>query len=257
MDSFRFFDSVKEEKASAMQRFNRLRSIAGLFRFVELFLALLCISWTFNRLPFAVKISGDFFRHISGVIKSPLFVFLLSNGIIAALIAKSGGISDQRRHNAVTNLSEEIMKNSGDRTKSLSEEEEESREEIAYEDKQIIISGEVHTITRTCESHDDVGLFPDSNSESGSDSEGPRIYRRTKSEKMEGRGGSGEKVLRRSETEKFTGKVGKTCPDFAGSLHLDDDLSDEEFQRTVEEFIAKQLKFRRQESLSIVLPNQS
>ncbi|XVF59668.1 hypothetical protein PTKIN_Ptkin07bG0294200 [Pterospermum kingtungense] len=240
MDSFEF-DNVKAEKAKAMRRYNRLRSLAKVFRFLELLLALLFLAWTFERLPFAVKISGEFFLKVCGIIASPLFVFIVSNIIIVTLIAKSGIFSAV--NNADSKLYEQILKTTENRSKS------ESQEEIVFQDKEVIT--EVNTCTRSCEE-----VEPQSESESDSDSEvdNPRVYRRSKSEKLmkQSEEEKVKKELRRSETEKChkIEKIGE-------ELFPEDELSNEEFQRTIEDFIAKQLRFRREESLSIVLQSQA
>lgn len=254
MDTFDFYD-VKAEKASAMQRYNHLRSLTKLFRLAEVCVALLFLSWTFTRLPFAVKISGEYFRKLFSIIVSPLFVFMLCNAIIVSLIAKSGRFSGQNRStadNVETELYEEIIKNSSERARSESESDIQStaiEEEIVYDDKQII--SEVSSTATVDEvDTDDTDSDPDSNH--------PKVYRRTQSEKFKRE--CSEKPhgeLRRAETEKFrsTWKSGEECP--PKKLYAEDKLSDEEFNRTVEDFIAKQWRFRREESLAIVLPNQS
>ncbi|XP_021300866.1 uncharacterized protein LOC110429255 [Herrania umbratica] len=238
MDSFDF-DNVKAEKVKAMRRYNRLRSFTKAFRFVELLVALLFLAWTFERVPFAVKISGEFVSRLGGVVASPLFVFLVCNVIIVILVAKSGVFSAV--HNADSKLYEEIVKNADDRSKM------ESREEIVYQDKEII--SVVSTCTHTFEE-----MEPEPESDSDAEVDTPRVYRRCKSEKVAMKQ-SEEKVkkeLRRSETEK--------CRKFENideKLFPEDELSNEEFQRTIEDFIAKQLRFRREESLSIVPQNQA
>ena len=78
------------------------------------------------------------------------------------------------------------------------------------------------------------------------DSDSRRVHRRSRSEKLEGEGEDGRKAarwkLRRSETEKAR-----------ESLYPHDRLSNEEFRRTVEAFIAKQMRFLREESLAIIV----
>ncbi|XVF62069.1 hypothetical protein PTKIN_Ptkin08bG0187400 [Pterospermum kingtungense] len=239
MDSFGF-DNVKAEKAKAMKRYNRLRSLAKVFHLLEVLLALLFLAWTFERVPFAVKISGEFVSQLGGVIASPLFVFLVCNVIIVTLIAKSGISSAVS--NADSKLYEEVIKHAENRSKS------ESQPKVVYQDKEII--SEVNTCTPTCEETE-----PESKSESESESESkvdnPRVYRRSKSEKLALRK-SVKKELRRSETEKCR-KIENT----GEKLISEDELSNEEFQRTIEDFIAKQLRFRREESMSIVLQSQA
>ncbi|KAK8717577.1 hypothetical protein V6N13_044838 [Hibiscus sabdariffa] len=236
MDSF-VFNNVKAEKARAMRRFNRLRSLANAFRFLELLLALLFLAWTFERVPFLVKISGEFILKLGGVVASPLFVFLISNVIIVTLIAKSGIFSSVS--SADSKIYDEITKIAENRSRS------ETQEEIVYQDKEII--SEPNTNTLKCEE-----MGPECESESDSDAEmdNPRVYRRSKSEKLPIRKTEEQvtKELRRTETEKH-----RKIENINEELFPQDELSNEEFQRTIEDFIAKELRFRREESLSIVL----
>jgi len=252
------FDGLKAQKACGSyqsknegERTSAMLHIAKLFRYSELCLAVVLVSWAFARVPFAVRISGEYFRQLSGVIASPLFVFLLCNVIIVTLLAKSGRFfcQNQSGHNGETELYEEIIKNSGDHNKSQSETvpPAHSPEAIVYHDKQII------TAMITTAREDDANMFSDSDMDSDSDLEHPKAYRRTQSEKFnrESCEKSCEK-LRQSETEKC--RKGVKSED---NLAPEDELSNEEFQRTIEAFIARQLTFRRQESLPIVLRNQS
>ncbi|OMO56927.1 hypothetical protein CCACVL1_26140 [Corchorus capsularis] len=240
MDSFDF-DNVKAEKVKAMRRYNRLRSLATVFRCFELILALLFVAWTFERLPLTVEISVKFLLGIGGVIASPLFVFLVCNIIIFALVAQSGIFSAV--HNADSHLYEEIIKTAESRSK------KESQDEIVFRDKEII--SEVNMRSRVCEQMEPE-LESETETDSDADVDNPRVYRRSKSENLVVKEKQSEetlkKELRRSETEKCR----STQHADDDKLFPEDDLSNEEFQRTIEDFIAKQLRFRREESLSIV-----
>ncbi|PPS10144.1 hypothetical protein GOBAR_AA10511 [Gossypium barbadense] len=238
MDSF-YFHNVKTEKVKAMKKYNRLQSIAKVFRIFEVLSALLFLAWTAERVPFAIKISGEFVLKLGGIIASPFFVFLICNLIIITLIAKSGIFSALR--NADSKVCEEIIIKTADtHSKSV------SQEEIVYQDKEII--SEVNTSTRKCEDMEPE-LEPESDSDFEADN--PRVYRRSKSEKLERE--KVKKELRRSESEKKCRKI----ENMDEKLFPEDDLSNEEFQRAIEDFIAKQLRFRREESLSIVLQSQA
>lgn len=265
MDLFDF-DNVKAEKASAMLRYNRLQTLKKLFRLIELCLALVLLSWIFTRLPFALKISSEYCRRLAEVIACPLFVFVVCNSIIITLFVKSGTFSGENpsANNADAQLYDELTKNTENRGPKLLSENlppsappllPQATEEIVYQDKQII--------AHTCQVADDsVEVVSHSVWDSESDSDpdlcldSSRVYRRTKSEKLVRKRG-GEKVtakkLRRSETI----KCGKMVRSAGDNSCPEDELSDEEFQRAVDEFIAKQLWFRRQESLATVLQNQS
>ncbi|KAK7309308.1 hypothetical protein RJT34_05928 [Clitoria ternatea] len=71
-----------------------------------------------------------------------------------------------------------------------------------------------------------------------------KVYHRSQSEKLKEKGDGGNTMarreLRRSETEKAR-----------ENSYPQDKLSNEEFQRTIEAFIAKQMRFLREESLAI------
>ncbi|KAF5752996.1 hypothetical protein HS088_TW01G00914 [Tripterygium wilfordii] len=251
-------ENVKEEKTSAiMLTYNRLRSAAKLFRFVELCLALVFLLWIFTRLPFAVRISGEYFQKLAGIVTSPLFVVLLCNGIIGALFAKSGGFSAENP--AEAEVYEEFIENSVENSenrgvKLLSADSAAvanppslEAEEIVFQDKEIICQESAISISDASEN--------DIDKESESDT--PKPYRRSKSEKLKRESSEmAVEKLRRSETEKFRkSKKSDEIPD--EDLLPSEDLSDEEFQKAIDDFIAKHLKFRRQESIAIVVPNQA
>ncbi|KAF9678281.1 hypothetical protein SADUNF_Sadunf07G0018600 [Salix dunnii] len=268
---FNNFDTVKAEKVDAMLKYSILQALTKLFRLLEFCLAFILFLWIFNKLPFAVKIFGEFFRRLAGIIASPLFVFLLSNGIIATLIAKSGRFSGEYHgaDNADTQLYEELIKNTDSNrncpkpfltenpnlllshaataTATTTEMETTTKEEeVLFQEKHII--SEEKTSTRTRENGDE-DHAPDAESDSDSDCENIKI-RRTKSENMERKSYVKEKkqLLRRSETELGPGEENLLC--------RENELSDEEFQRAIDEFIARHLMFRRQESMSVVVQNQ-
>ncbi|KAJ8770784.1 hypothetical protein K2173_021431 [Erythroxylum novogranatense] len=264
---FSDFDIVKAEKASAMRSYNQLPNLTRLFRVIEFCLALLCLSWASTRVPFAVRISREVFRRVAGIVSNPLFVFMLCNAIVATLFVKSKRFCGENpaASNAETELYEEFIKNSEHRCpKSLSENPPShttlslslGTDDTLYQDKEIISL--VNVVTNTCveernNDFDDRGLSSGSESDLSSDSDHPKVYRRSMSDN--GKTKNSEKVkhkLRRLETEKcrkmVTSADEKQCPE--------DELSEEEFQRAVDDFIARHLMFRRQESLAIVLQKE-
>ena len=272
---FNNFDTVKAEKVDAMLKYYNLQALTKLFRLLEFCLAFILFLWIFNKLPFAVKIFGEFFRRVAGIIASPLFVFLLSNGIIATLIAKSGRFSGEYHgaDNADTQLHEELIKNTDSNrncpkpfptenpnlllshaataTATTTEMETTTKEEeVLLQEKHIIISEE-KTSTRTREKeNEDHDPEADMYADPDSDCENLKIPR-TMSEEMERNNYVKEKrQMRRSETEKL-GSVEERL------FRREDELNDEEFHRAIEEFIARHLRFRRQESMSVVVQNQS
>ncbi|XP_059642460.1 uncharacterized protein LOC132284377 [Cornus florida] len=248
MDGFHF-DNLKVEKANAMLRYRRLREIAKLFRFVELCIALVFLSWTSARLPFAVRISGEYFRQLIAIIVSPTFIFVLGNMIVITLIAKSSRFSAKTpiSEHSETDLYDEFIRNSENRINFRSENftPVTEPEEIVYQDKQIIC--EANTVITPNSDANGLTKATDTISES-------KAYRRSQSENLKRE--NSEKPcgkFRRSETEK--------CRKLESSGEIPaetvDKLSNEEFQRTIEEFIAKQVRFRQEEKMAIVLHNHS
>ncbi|KAM7250754.1 hypothetical protein ACFE04_022637 [Oxalis oulophora] len=226
------------KKAKAIQRFNRLKSIASVFRTLEIALALILFSWLVNRVPLAVKLSLHFLRQSSSVITSPLFVFAVSNFIIFALIAKSRdkSHSDDLYDDIIRNTSVPVAADNSSSGKEEVEDEDKDKDEdeVVYQDKEII--SEVNTcdvaIVRTCDVND-----------VAEENYPPPVYGRSKSEKFEVTK-IDDIVLRRSETEKHAPATATAAEE------EEEEMSNEEFQRTIEDFIAKQLKFRRQESVN-------
>ncbi|GMN29385.1 hypothetical protein TIFTF001_002424 [Ficus carica] len=243
------------EKSSAYTTtYNRFTSLAKLsVRFLELCVALALLAWIFARIPLAVEISGDCFRQFSGVFSNPLFVFFLCHVILVSLMANSGQFSGWGRTIAGDANAElyDAVVNCEDETRIVSDAAENDvasreTEEIVYEDKQVVSEENMTAITG--------GETPEASAESGPDSDCPRVlYRRWQSENFERESADdNSETLRRSESDKCLDIVvsGKEeINPITGDSHPHDELSDEDFNRTVEAFIAKQLKFRRQEDV--------
>lgn len=229
MDAFHF-SNVKEEKDGAMPRYNLFTGIAKTLHILELCLALLLLFWILTRLPFALRVSADSLQKLSAFLRSPLFVFAISNAIIVALVAQSGGLTAGDDSSADRVPGKPPSEADSAASALL------SRVAVAEEcqDKHIVDRAEMDTCTEK-----DWGAV--------TDSEVRKVYRRSESEKLQGGEEAGNKAvrrkLRRSETEKE--KRGEL-------LYPQDKLSNEEFQRTIEAFIAKQMRsLREEESLAI------
>ncbi|KAG5245573.1 TRNA--methyltransferase [Salix suchowensis] len=255
---FSIFVSVNAEKANALLKYNHVQTLTNCF-----------VYWN--------SISGEYFRRLAGIIASPIFVFLLSNGIIATLIAKSGRFPgvNYGADNADTQLHEELIKNTDNNRNcpkpflsqnpnvllphaatatatatATASETIKKVEQVVFQEKHIIISEENTFISTREKENEDHDPEADMYADPDSDSENLKI-RRTMSEKMRRKNYVKEKrQLRRSETEKL-GSEEEIL------FRREDELNDEEFHRAIEEFIARHLRFRRQESMSVVAQNQS
>ncbi|KAL6011377.1 hypothetical protein ACLOJK_001823 [Asimina triloba] len=225
------FDAVKTEKSNAMQRFRHVRKLAVLFRFLEACFALCLLSWLSARLPFAVRFSGDCFRHASVVLVSPLFVFLLGNVIVLTLLAKSGSFSGRTPaagESPGVDLYDEFLKSSSENRQRIGTESPPplqrgpTTDEVMFEDKAVCV---VHTYT------------------DGRRSERSLSERFPRAEKAA--------QMRRCETE--VEKKGGECGGGMSEL----EMSSEEFRRKIEAFIAKQQRFRREEFMAIILQSKT
>ncbi|QCD81771.1 uncharacterized protein LOC114177075 [Vigna unguiculata] len=221
MDQFLF----KPEKANAIQTHNLFAAVSKTLRILELCLLFLLLSWLLTRLPFAFALSAQFLTRLLSFAASPLFVFALSNAIIAALLAQSRRLSGP--HSAADTLYHDFLNS---RAPVLHAPPPRVLPEPEYHDKQVI----AETV------QDRPSVDPAAK------------YRRSKSENWKGDSVKTprRRNLRRSETEKRL----KTPPE---NLYPQDKLSNEEFQRAIEAFIAKQLRFLREESSAIVVQNPS
>lgn len=220
-------DAIKIEKQKAMRRYRTFRKIATIVRTLEIFIAILIVSWSISSIsayiPSAIEISGKILRRLFSLLFSPHFVFVLGNAIVITLFAKSG----DRKHVAVA----------GDDI--IAEVEERESETV------VIPAVEVE------ERETETVVVPAVEEERESEE---KSYQRTQSslemvivEEREKK----QKVLRRSETEprRKIGSGESTVRKY-GEV---DELSSDEFRRKVEAFIEKQQRLLREECKSVVV----
>ncbi|TMW98349.1 hypothetical protein EJD97_004160 [Solanum chilense] len=247
MDAFDFGTEKMENRVILI--FHSFKSVAKLFRIVELCVGVFVLLWSSTRLPFVVKISGEYFRQLISIILSPLFIFLISNVIVLTLFFKSGRFSVDSStisNNTETELYDSFIEKetcSGNFTAENSSSAP-AREQTVYQDKQTILEVNAQSISES-----------DGSEETETETEKDfcsQIPRRTKSAKFDR--GSNKEIygkLRRSETEMYR-KIDNSV-DPSETVYPVDELSNEEFQKAIEDFIARQIKFHQEEKLAIVL----
>ncbi|XP_020580828.1 uncharacterized protein LOC110024962 [Phalaenopsis equestris] len=211
---------METEKETAMWRFRRLLHIGRLLRFLELAGAIFVLSYSYSYIPPIARNSSAVLRGAVVVLISPTFVFLFGNAIVLVLFAKSGQItSTAEAPSALSDVdgSDEISSNLTYSTPPHLREDE----EVVYEDKEVCVEIRVCTQSRSEE------------------------FERTKEEPK----------IRESKTEvscdaeKFSPPpLSPPAAEDRAAAEAEEDA--ERFRRTVEEFIAKQQWFQRQESLS-------
>lgn len=226
MGSFNIIN-IKVEKENAMKKHRQLQKFANLFRFIEICLILALISRFSVGLPVAVKNSAEYFKDITVILLSPRFVFILGNAIVITLFAKSGQFSgqDPSEKNSRTDLYEEFVEKS-ERNQIM------QRYEAGNRGKQ---SSCVECIVTeaTCTSVES------------------KNYQRSRSEKLDRVTINKPCIqLRRSATEKCRGSA-DSGEGWVKVSYPEDNMSNEEFRCTVEAFIARQKRFRKDEENSI------
>lgn len=208
------FKNVKAEKAKAIQRFRKMQMITAVFRFVEfcMFLAIVCrVSAHLNAAVF--KLSGEYFRGLSGALISPRFVFVVGNAIFIVLFLQSGHSPEKHGStgNGKVDFYDEYVKQSGNKNQSFySNYNEEIKKQVK------------HTACAYYAKE--------------------RRMQRSQSENLK-RLNSGEEAssreLRRSATTVTRRK----------SEVATEEMSNEDFRRKVEDFIARQQRALREEEL--------
>ncbi|KAD2805774.1 hypothetical protein R6Q59_029226 [Mikania micrantha] len=241
--------SVKMEKANAMLRYRSFSKIATLFRLVELFLAVAFFSWILIRLPLVIGVLSDYIRRLLSIIVSPLFIFLVGNVIIVTLVVKSGQITDNSTDvdNAGNDLYEQIANNVREDVPPVVK-----PDEVVYHEKRIVSESSTKPISDYCSNEDKIKIHQSTTANSVPDLD-LKVYRRSQSDylmkttkcfpeqdKLSGK-------LKRSDTE-----IGRRKVDTPVEDNVVDKLSNEEFQRRIEGFIARQIRFHHEEKLAIV-----
>ncbi|XP_073271561.1 uncharacterized protein [Primulina huaijiensis] len=208
MDMFKFHD-VRIEKAN-ISRYRKLERIATLFRFVELCFFLIIISKFSSKFPLSFKSSSEYLRGISVKLISPRFVFVVGNVIILVLFLKSGEFS---------------AKNGGKPSDLYEEYVEKCRRD-----------------QETCVAEKKIAAIADHGNKYGVSSDERKIHRCCSDQNL-AKAAAHVNQLRRTMTEEYR----KSAANRRGSSKLEDDMSGEEFRRTVEAFIARQQRFLREE----------
>lgn len=233
MESYEI-DVIKMEKLKAMRRYRTFQKIATLVRTLEIFVAIMIVSWSISSawayMPAGVEFAGKFIRRISSLFFNPHFAFVLGNVIVITLFAKSND-----RTSSCENFTGDVL--SGD----VPVEERQSEKENSVADDVAVIE----TVT-----------VPDEEEEERESER--KTYERTRSSLemviVDEKEKNTKKELRRSETEprREIGNLESTMAKRT-TVHKMDGLSNDEFRRKVEAFIEKQQRLLREESKSVVI----
>ncbi|KAF3446347.1 hypothetical protein FNV43_RR11526 [Rhamnella rubrinervis] len=240
--SFLEFDNVKAEKAIAMRRYRLQRNFKWLSEAcVALFLLARSSAW----FPIAIDFFRDFSRAFFGVFRSHLYVFVLFHAIIFLVYALSGKNSTDDKHHAAAgsaapDLYDEFVNNSVCSRKNISTDCDASAPELRFQDKHVVFSKNVASDppapkTDTVRTENDRALVVKSHRRTQSED-----YNEKKVEK------STQREFRRSDTE-LCREVKCSGEEQGRPSSSVDQMSTDDFNRTVEAFIASQKWIQREE----------
>lgn len=237
MDSFSF--NLQAEKNNAILKHRKLQRITSLVRIVEVCVVLILISKLSLKVPVVVKNSSEYLRNLSLFVNSPRFVFLIGNVIIITLFAQ-GSIKKipepdfyhQLVHKNLNNTKREekdgIRKDNGD-TESDKCSENDGICGSTVEENKRIDAGET---MKKGGANNNICL------------EVKKSYRRCETEILNKR----RRVLRRCKSEIKRKSIEGGHGEEVGRIsYPEDEMSSEEFRRTVEDFIARQQRIYRGE----------
>ncbi|KAI3989227.1 hypothetical protein MKX01_033263 [Papaver californicum] len=256
-----FVDNVKMEKTNAMKRYDQLQKIGNLFRIFEICVVLVLVSWFSTRLPNVIQILEKYFREFCIILVSPRFVFFLGNAIILTLFIKSGKISSNDEstvNSGGDHIYEEFIKKSNETNQKIQKNINFSpKEDIVFEDKQTVYEEKKnYTVPSSDTSSTAMKTNSTKTTKKMSKSKDTK-FRRTQSGIPKGVSTNENPInkseLRRSATEKCRRPNPPIVVEESVEVDYEQEMSNEEFQRTIEEFIEKQRLFRREESMAIVL----
>ncbi|XP_045823487.1 uncharacterized protein LOC123916150 [Trifolium pratense] len=223
MESFSF--NLQAEKTNAILKHRKLQRVTTLLRLVEVCVVLVLISRLSLKLPVAVRNSSEYLRDLSVFINSHYFVFLIGNVIIITLFAQSSGknIPRETEHD---DFYEKLVQKS-----------------VKYEEKERIIKDDSRKEGDSIEKKkiDDV----EEKMKTKTGVKKGYCYRRCETEILKKR----RRVLQRCESENSGRKSIEPAPvssaedEMVRISYPEDEMSNEEFRRTVEAFIAKNRRF--------------
>ncbi|KAK8937744.1 hypothetical protein KSP40_PGU008935 [Platanthera guangdongensis] len=210
------------EKKTATRRLLRFQQIGHLLRCLEVAGAFLLLSYSSSYVPAVARNSGEILRRAAAVLISPSFVFLLGNAIVLVLFAKSGQIVSSTESETAAGVSD--TDGSGNICRDLSYPPPphlKEAEEVVYEDKAVCVEIRASGLIQSEDLEaigDETKMLPTGEEIVVGDRENPPAQQMKAQDRQDGEG--------------------------------DEDA--EQFRRTIEEFIAKQQRFQRQESLTVV-----
>ncbi|CAN0909172.1 hypothetical protein LINGRAHAP2_LOCUS25649 [Linum grandiflorum] len=193
-----------------------------MLRLLEILVVLAVLSRVSVQLPVSLKGSGECIKDFLLVLASPRFVFVVGNVIVIVLFAKSGHLPGGVKKSDLYEQFVEVRGNQSDKLESVVKEDC----SVSSSENRVTQNDELEAIVKSYER---------------SQSENLTSYRMP------------VKELRRSVTENLTKKKKEKKKNKGGDQFPEDNLSSEEFKSTIEAFIERQKRFRRDEENSVIV----
>ncbi|KAG5624965.1 hypothetical protein H5410_010183 [Solanum commersonii] len=232
--------NIKLEKANAMLRYKKRQRVTTLFRFIEFCIFFAILSRFSAQLPLNFNLSTDYFKGLGVTLISPRFVFVLGNIIVIILFFISGQSSTTTNNVKIDMYDEFKQKCSMNKetycvqSKKQSIALEEAYCEQSKKQRKLLERRLEKKIHR---SHSD-------NSLSLSHDEKKPRKKLTRSATVRSR-----KVINTDSVKPTMTKTTTSYPE--------DEMSNDEFRKTVENFIARQQRFLRDQEFSAVVSYES
>ncbi|KAH0727563.1 hypothetical protein KY285_003258 [Solanum tuberosum] len=228
--------NIKLEKANAMLRYKKRQRVTTLFRFIEFCIFFAIISRFSTQLPLNFNLSTDYFKGLGVTLISPRFVFVLGNIIVIILFFISGQ-SSTTTNNVKIDMYDEFKQKCSMNKETYCEQSK--KQSIALEEayceqskkQRKLLEKKIHR------SHSD-------NSLSLSHDEKKPRKKLTRSATVRSR-----KVINTDSVKPTMTKTTTSYPE--------DEMSNDEFRKTVENFIARQQRFLRDQEFSAVVSYES
>ncbi|XP_006365122.1 uncharacterized protein [Solanum tuberosum] len=230
--------NIKVEKANAMLRYKKRQRVTTLFRFIEFCIFFAIISRFSTQLPLNFNLSKDCFKGLGVTLISPRFVFVLGNIIVIILFLISGQSSGSTNNVKIDMYDEFKQKCSMNKDTYCEQSKKQRKQSIAVEEAYCEQSKKQRKLLerqlekKIHRSHSDNSLSI------SHDEKKPR------------------KKLTRSATVRSR-KVINTDSVKPTTSYPEDEMSNDEFRKTVENFIARQQRFLRDQEFSAVVSYES
>nr|XP_018629447.1 uncharacterized protein LOC104105539 isoform X3 [Nicotiana tomentosiformis] len=250
------FHNIKMEKANAILRYKKRQRMTTLFRFIEFSIFLVIISRFSTQLPLTFKLSTEYFKGLGVTLISPRFVFVLGNAIVIILFLKSGQSSakdgstnnvkidlyDEYKQKCSMNKETHFEQSKKQRKQSILVKEacceQSKKQSILVQDtcceqskkQSILVERQVVKKIRRSHSENSISLSQDE--------------KKPRRELIRSATVGCRKVIN-TDSVKPTMTITTTS-------YPEDEMSGDEFRKTVENFIARQQRLLREEEFSAV-----